>query len=76
MELERKIKAKRSRGDYYENNEEEDSVQIKFKRLLGKLTTYVQVTIAHIGESLFTLFASLRYAYHYLMTLINKNSEY
>ena len=38
MELERKVKAKRSRGDYYENNEEEDSVQIKFKRLLGKLT--------------------------------------
>ena len=65
MELERKIKAKRSRGDYYENNEEEDSVQIKFKRLLGKLTTF-----AHIGESLFTLFASLTYAYHYLMTLI------
>ena len=71
MELERKIKAKRSRGDYYENKEEEDSVQIKFKRLLGKLTTYnVQVTFAYIGESLFTLFASLTYAYHYLMTLI------
>ena len=29
-----------------------------------------------IDESLFTLFASLTYAYHYLMTLINKNSEY
>ncbi|XP_074616558.1 Fanconi anemia group A protein-like isoform X3 [Acropora palmata] len=36
MELERKIKAKRSRGDYYENKEEEDSVQIKFKRLLER----------------------------------------
>lgn len=40
MELERKIKAKRSRRDYYENEEEEDSVQIKFKRLLGKLANF------------------------------------
>ena len=29
-----------------------------------------------LGKSLFTLFASLTYAYHYLTTLINKNSEY
>ena len=29
--------------------------------------------VTSIGESLFTLFASLTYAYHYLMTLIKKN---
>lgn len=41
MELERTVRAKRSRGDCYENIDEVDSVQIKFKRLLGKPTTYL-----------------------------------
>ena len=31
-----------------------------------------KVAMESIDESLFTLFASLTYAYHYLMTLINQ----
>jgi len=30
------------------------------------------MSVIDIGESLFTLFASLTYAYHYLMTLIKQ----
>ena len=42
---------------------EKDPLEIKFRKDIVE-------SYKPIGESLFTLFASLTYAYHYLMTLI------
>ena len=42
----------------------------------AEVLTIIKKNDAAIGESLFTLFASLTYTYYYLMTLIKKNSEY
>ena len=36
----------------------------------------IQVIESNRGESLFTIFASLTYAYHYLLTLIDHSRKY
>ena len=49
-------------------------VTVRYLRLSSKEShlnlAYLFVYFVPIGESLFTLFASLTFAYHYLMTLI------